>query len=69
MANLGVKRARLLLVDEFCDIDAQGNFGGTSSGSFVVNECNPLDWQLDWLIKAGLSPHMAVASHMPGSFA
>src|SRR5262249_53372659 len=24
--------------------------------------------QLDWLLKAGLSPHMAVASHMPASF-
>lgn len=68
MADLGVKRARLLLVDEYCDIDAQGHFGGTSSGSFVANECNPLDWQLEWLIKANLSPHMAVASHMPGSF-
>lgn len=69
MANLGLKRARLLLVDEYCDIDAQGNFGGTSSGSFVANVCNPLDWQLDWLIKANLAPHMAVASHMPKSFA
>ena len=68
MADLGVKRARLLLVDEYCDIDAQGNFGDTSSGSFVANKCNPLDWQLDWLIKANLSPHMAIASHMPGSF-
>jgi hypothetical protein len=58
----------LLLVDEYCDIDAQGNFGGTSSGSFVANECFPLDWQLDWLIKANLAPHMAIASHMPGSF-
>lgn len=68
MADIGVKRARLLLVDEYCDIDANGSFGGTSSGSFVANECFPLDWQLDWLIRANLSPHMAIASHMPGSF-
>jgi hypothetical protein len=68
MAGIGVKRARLLLVDEYCDIDALGNFGSNSSGSFVANECFPLDWQLDWLIKANLSPHMAVASHMPASF-
>lgn len=68
MAGLGVKRARLLLVDEYCDIDAQGTFGGNSSGSFVAGDCFPLAWQLDWLIKANLSPHMAVASHMPTSF-
>lgn len=68
MAGIGVKRARLLLTDEYCDIDAQGNFGGTSASGFVANECFPLDWQLDWLIKANLSPHMAIASHMPGSF-
>lgn len=68
MAGVGVKRARLLLVDEYCDIDAQGTFGGNSSGSFVAGDCFPLAWQLDWLIKANLSPHMAVASHMPTSF-
>lgn len=68
MADIGVKRARLLLTDEYCDIDSKGSFGGTSTGSFVANECFPLDWQLDWLIKANLSPHMAIASHMPASF-
>lgn len=68
LADIGTKRARLLLVDEYCDIDAQGNFGGSSSGAFVAGDCFPLAWQIDWLLKANLSPHMAVASHMPKSF-
>jgi hypothetical protein len=68
MADIGVKRARLLLVDEYCDIDAQGNFGTNSGGTFTAGDCFPLAWQLDWLIKANLSPHMAVASQMPTSF-
>ena len=70
MADLGVKRARLLLMDDDCDIDAQGNFGGKDfSGNFAPGHCLMLDWQIGWLTKANLSPHMAVASHMPKSFA
>jgi hypothetical protein len=68
LAGIGMKRARLLLVDEYCDIDAQGNFGTNSGGTFTPGDCFPLAWQIDWLIKANLSPHMAVASHMPTSF-
>lgn len=70
LADIGTKRARLLLTDEYCDIDSQGNFGGHDgvTGAFAVPDCFPLAWQLDWLLKANLSPHMAVASHMPINF-
>ncbi|QOZ68590.1 hypothetical protein [Bradyrhizobium arachidis] len=71
LAGIGTKRARLLLTDEYCDIDAQGNFGGNDAATpptFSAGDCFPLAWQLDWLLKANLSPHMAVASHMPISF-
>lgn len=68
LSGIGVKRARLLLVDEYCDIDVQGHFGTNSGGTFTAGDCFPLAWQIEWLIKANLSPHMAVASHMPTSF-
>lgn len=70
LAGIGTKRARLLLTDEYCGIDAQGNFGNhdPATGAFTAGDCFPLAWQIDWLLKANLSPHMAVASHMPKSF-
>lgn len=70
LAGIGTKRARLLMVDEYCDIDAQGTFGGHNliTGNFDTPDCAQVAWQIDWLLKANLSPHMAVASHMPINF-
>lgn len=70
LAGIGTKRARLLLIDEYCDIDAQGTFGGHNliTGNFDTPDCAQMMWQIDWLLKANLSPHMAVASHMPTNF-
>jgi len=89
IADLKMKRLRLLQSDNTCDLDANGTFGSItvtgfdpvwttllgydsyylfspSDGSGV---CNLIDWSLPWVLQNGLSPHFALASFLPPSFA
>ena len=68
IAELKMKRMRLLQSDIYCDVDAYGNFGGDQNGAFVPGDCYPLAWHLQWALGNGLSPHVAVAAAMPPSF-
>ena len=60
MADLKMKRMRLLLSDVYCDVDANGSFGAVSIdangnlGAFVPGECYPLAWQIQWALDNGL---------------
>lgn len=68
IADTGMKRARLLQSDVYCDLDQTGNvFGYTDGEGFHAGDCYPLRWHLDWAVGRGLSPHVAVASYMPPS--
>jgi len=68
IAETGMKRARLLQSDIYCDLDQAGNaFGSWKDGVFAPGECYPLAWHLEWALTRGLSPHVAVASSMPKS--
>jgi hypothetical protein len=70
MKDLKMKRMRFLLEDVYCDIDQQtGEFGTNFNGSFTAGDCNPLGWRLQQALDNGVSPHVAVASFMPPSFA
>jgi hypothetical protein len=70
MQDLKMKRMRLLLDDIYCDIDQQtGEFGNNYNGSFTGGDCDQLNWRLQDVLDRGISPHVAVASFMPPSFA
>jgi hypothetical protein len=71
IANLKMKRTRLLQYDVYCDVNSDGTvFGYTFNGTFTSTngDCQPLGWWLQWGFSNGLSPHVAVASFMPPSF-
>ena len=78
IADLKMRRVRLLQMDVYCDIDSNGQtFGYTFNGAFNspvsttnpnLNDCFPLAWTLDWAFKNHLSPHVPVATFMPPSF-
>jgi hypothetical protein len=68
IAELKMKRMRILQSDIYCDVDAYGNFGTNQNGVFVAGDCYPLAWHLQWALDNGLSPHVAVAAAMPPSF-
>ncbi|MGJ4996957.1 hypothetical protein ACQR0Z_21220 [Bradyrhizobium sp. HKCCYLS3077] len=74
IADIGLKRLRLLQADALCDLDSEGRFGERTldaSGQFgavVAGGCGPLDTQIDWALSNGLSLHIAAASFMPVSF-
>lgn len=68
IADLKMKRVRLLQNDIYCDVDGSGNFGYTSNGTFTPGNCYPLAWELQWALGNHLSPHVPVASYMPPSF-
>ncbi|WP_454648522.1 hypothetical protein [Bradyrhizobium liaoningense] len=69
IADTGLKRARLLQSDVYCDLDESGTVFGyiDSSSVFHAGDCYPLRWHLDWALSHGLTPHVAVASFMPAS--
>jgi len=76
ISDIKMKRMRILQGDTYCDIDAKGNFGNRpfpdASGNYpavVAGDCNLLKWQIDWALVSGLSPHVAVASTLPVTFA
>jgi hypothetical protein len=69
MADVKMKRMRILQSDIYCDVDSYGNFGTNQNGVFVPGDCYPLAWHLRWALDNGLSPHAAVAAFMPPSFA
>jgi hypothetical protein len=68
IADLNMKRARLLQSDVYCDAASNDEFGYTFNGTFTPGDCYPLLWQLQWAFSNNLSPHVAVASFMPPSF-
>jgi hypothetical protein len=68
IAELKMKRMRILQSDIYCDVDAYGNFGTNQNSVFVPGGCYPLAWHLQWALDNGLSPHVAVAAAMPPSF-
>jgi hypothetical protein len=78
MADLKMKRMRLLQADNYCDIDSNGNFGmvpldAIISGNFVPGvvtpgDCLPFLWPLQRTLNSNLSPHVALGSTMPLSF-
>lgn len=68
IADLKMKRARLLQADAYCDAASDDEFGYTPNGNFIAGDCYPLLWQLQWAFSNNLSPHVAVASFMPPSF-
>ncbi len=68
IADTGMKRARLLQSDVYCDLDQTGNvFGYADSQGFHAGDCYPLAWHIEWALSRGLSPHVAIASYMPKS--
>lgn len=72
--HIGMRRLRILLSDVYCDLDAEKNFGwvsrdGNGIGPFVIDKCEPLDGQIRSAIAYGLTPHVALASSVPESFA
>ena len=74
IADLGMKRMRILGADVYCDLDASGNFGNVpvdasgNSGAVVPGDCNLLAQQINWALSNHLAPHVALASSMPVSF-
>lgn len=70
IADTGLNRVRLLQSDIYCDLDPTGSvFGYTQDGVFHPGDCYPLAWHLQWALDRRLTPHVAVASYMPPSFA
>jgi hypothetical protein len=75
ISDLKMKRMRILQGDVYCDLDGNGNFGTVpfdQNGTFgpvVPGECDFLATQIKWALDNGLSPHVAVASTLPVSFA
>ena len=68
IADTGMKRARLLQSDVYCDLDSTETvFGYIQDNVFHPGDCYPLRWHLDWALDHGLTPHVAVASFMPAS--
>lgn len=63
IADLKIKRMRILLADVYCDLDTDG-----SLITAHPNEWDILTQQLDWVLQYGMYPHVAVASTMPESF-
>ena len=74
IADLKLKRMRLLQADVHCDLDENGNFGnvpinaGGNPGSVVAGDCDLLATQINWSLSNRLAPHVAVASFLPVSF-
>ncbi|WP_441235483.1 hypothetical protein [Bradyrhizobium sp. 930_D9_N1_4] len=69
IADTGLKRARLLQSDVYCDLDVTGKVFGYIDADHVFHagDCYPMRWHLDWALDHGLTPHVAVASFMPAS--
>jgi hypothetical protein len=74
IADLRMKRMRILGADVYCDLDATGSFGNVPAdasgnvGAVVPGDCNLLAQQIDWALSNHLAPHVALASSMPVSF-
>jgi len=76
IADIKMKRSRLLLDDVYCDLDVNGTFGNrpfpNQNGDYVdpvvPGECNNMMWHIQWALSHGLSPHVAVAYSMPQGF-
>jgi len=75
IADLKMKRLRLLSADVYCDLDANGAFGNVPTdasgnpGAVVPGDCALLAQEIDWALSTGLAPHVAVANFLPVSFA
>lgn len=64
LADLKMKRMRILHADVYSDLDAAGNFMPSPPGTW-----DNLTSQIDWAVQNGLSLHVPLALHMPASFA
>jgi len=77
IADLKMKRMRLLQADNYCDIDSNGNFGMVpldqiSSGNYIPGTIAPGDcltflWQLQPALDNHLTPHVAIGATLPVS--
>lgn len=63
IADLKMKRMRILQADVYSDLDQAGNFMPTQPGVW-----DNLTSHIDWAVQHGLSPHFPVAYFMPQSF-
>ncbi|MBV8918205.1 hypothetical protein [Bradyrhizobium sp.] len=74
IADLRLKRMRILAADVYCDLDASGSFGNVPidasghPGAVVPGDCDLLAEQINWALSNRLAPHVALASSMPLSF-
>jgi hypothetical protein len=74
IADLKMKRMRILGADVYCDLDAGGTFGNVpidasgKPGAAVPGDCDLLAEQINWALSNHLAPHVALASYMPLSF-